>query len=701
MQFKRTNSIRASLALLVAICLLPVVLMMVWLLWDTSRQKEAELVQDTLTDARTLSVIVDREFAAVEQALFALATSPLIRESDLSGFYAQSKVVVESTGLSAIALFDAQVMPLTHTHFPFGALQPRPAYRAHLEQVLKTEKPATSALFMGPVPGDYVTHVAIPVVDGRTVTRVLVGVLPAGQFQKILEKNKPASGQIVAIFDRSDAVVALVGATQTVDQIRGKKVNPGTVKALSRGDEGTLETINLQGQQILNTFNRSPNSRWGVSIAIPRQNINAQLWNSVWRLVAASVVILSVSLTAAWVMGGRIAGAVRALRELANCMGTRALVAMPEQPLVVREVQEVAQALVHASQTRAASNALLVTSEARMRNILQSAMDAIVTVDASHQIMLFNPAAASMFRYTAAQAIGMHLGELLPDWLDATLNFSGAVTGLRSGGQTFPVELTVSMTQEAQTPLFTLIIRDVSEQVQARGALERSNRDLKQFAFVASHDLKTPLRSIGGFVQLLAKNNAEVFDAKANALVARTLGAVKRLEQLTDDLLRYAQIDTAAIELLPVDMQEVMREVISLLDASIVQTRGVVTMDALPTAMGNQTQLVQLLLNLVGNGLKYCTGHAPLVHVGASMRNGGWVFFVVDNGIGIDAKHHDKVFEVFKRLHSQSEFPGTGIGLAVCRRIVDAHRGRIWVTSEPGLGSTFSFTLTENDHPVL
>ncbi len=369
---------------------------------------------------------------------------------------------------------------------------------------------------------------------------------------------------------------------------------------------------------------------------------------------------------------------------------------MPVKPfnaIQTPEVQMATQALVEASQALASSNASLVISEARVRSILESAMDAIITVDATHRIVLFNRAASTMFRYKAEQAMGLPMQNLLIDWSDNVLDAVGTATGLRLGGESFPAELTISVAQEGDLQLFTFIIRDVSDQVRARNALERSNRDLKQFAFVASHDLKTPLRSIGGFVQMLAKSHVGVFDANANALVDRTLSAVKRLEHLTEDLLRYAQIDVVALAPLPVDMSDVAHEVISLLDASIAQTAGTVTVDKLPVVMGNRTQLVQLLLNLIGNGLKYCRGHAPVVHLGAVWQDGTWVFSVTDNGIGIDAKHHEKVFEVFKRLHSQSEFAGTGIGLAVCKRIVDAHGGRIWVSSEPDLGSTFSFTL--------
>lgn len=689
---QRFRSIRARLAWLVVICLLPVALLTTWLLWDTVQQKHAELIRDSIGDARTLGAIVEADFKAVELAMTTLASSPLIFQRDLTGFYGQSQKVLGSTGIGGIALFDDRLTPLMHTSFPLGELPPTPVNTKHLKRALASGQPQTSNMFLGKALGKHVVQVAIPVPNRRGDLRVLVAVWPAEHFQQMIEAFNLPPDQIVAIFDPSHSVVALAGASMAVDKVRGKSVNKGLLKAFTTANEGTIETVNLQGQSVFNTFSISPTTQWGVAIAIPKQYLDSQLSASMQRWVGALLLILVASLASAWIMGGKIAKAVRGLQDSARALGAGRVVTIPPNADALLETQEVAQAMVSASEALNSSNALLVSSESRMRSILQSAPDAIITVDAAQRITLFNPAAARMFQRTPEQAIGMPLRTLLPEWSDPSGEFSGQTTGLRAGA-TFPVALTSAVVTQAETKFFTLIIRDISSQVQAQQELERSNADLKQFAFVASHDLKTPLRSIGGFVQMLGKRHIQGSDASGTSLIERTLKAVRRLELLTDDLLRYSRVDTAVPVRAPTDMAEVAREVVVLLDDAIQQAQGTVTLGALPTVMGHPNQLVQLLLNLVGNGLKYCQNRAPIVHLAAVEEDNAWVFSVTDNGIGISPEHLEKVFELFKRLHTHNEFEGTGIGLSVCKRIVDAHGGKIWVVSEPGLGSTFSFTL--------
>jgi light-regulated signal transduction histidine kinase (bacteriophytochrome) len=235
----------------------------------------------------------------------------------------------------------------------------------------------------------------------------------------------------------------------------------------------------------------------------------------------------------------------------------------------------------------------------------------------------------------------------------------------------------------------------------ANQVLERSNLELKQFAYIASHDLQSPLRSISGFVQLLRLEYEGKLDDQAQDWIRRTVQSIALMQSLIRDLLSYSRVDARSRPFAPTLFVDVVNDAIVLLDSSIQDSRGQVTFGELPTIMGDRSQLVQLLQNLIGNGLKYHSDKRPHIHISVERSGMEWIFSVHDNGIGIDAKHYEQIFEIFKRLHDQSEYPGTGIGLAVCRRVVDRHGGKIWVKSEPGNGSTFYFTIpegTEHNH---
>jgi signal transduction histidine kinase len=244
-------------------------------------------------------------------------------------------------------------------------------------------------------------------------------------------------------------------------------------------------------------------------------------------------------------------------------------------------------------------------------------------------------------------------------------------------------------------------VEDVTEREQraaelerANAALARSNLDLQRFAYVASHDLQTPMRGIASFVDLLRSTYGDGLDAQANDWLARIGRSIEHLQTLIRDLLEYSRLDAEPRAFETVAMRDVLDRAIGLLDTANVT----ITAGELPEVQGDRSQLVQLLLNLVGNALKYRGEAAPQVRITAQDRGDDWQLEVRDNGIGIAAKHHQQVFEVFKRLHDQKEYPGTGIGLAICRRVVDRHGGTIWVESKPGAGSSFFFTIAKRSH---
>ena len=223
--------------------------------------------------------------------------------------------------------------------------------------------------------------------------------------------------------------------------------------------------------------------------------------------------------------------------------------------------------------------------------------------------------------------------------------------------------------------------------------LARSNKDLDHFASVASHDLQEPLRTVSGFVQLLQKKYVHQLDAEADQFIEFAVDGTKRMQTLIRDLLAYARVGSRGLELAPTDAGASLRQAVDNLRVRIEETAAEITYGELPTVRADAGQLVQLFQNLLGNALKFHGELPPKIHVDASRQEDHWLFSVRDNGIGIAAESLDRIFMIFERLHTRAQYPGTGIGLAICKRIVDRHGGRISVESEPGQGTTFRFTL--------
>jgi len=269
-------------------------------------------------------------------------------------------------------------------------------------------------------------------------------------------------------------------------------------------------------------------------------------------------------------------------------------------------------------------------------------------------------------------------------------------------------------------------IRDISERKRAEERLKqktdelgRSNKELEQFAYVASHDLQEPLRMVTSYVQLLARRYKDQLDADADEFITFAVDGATRMQKLIDDLLIYSRVGRRDKEFEPTDCETTLQESLNNLKVSIDERGARVTHDLLPTVMADCLQLTQLFQNLIGNAIKFHGDEPPHIHVSCKsieeweLQNGelkseirnpkskikkGWIFSVTDNGIGVAPEFAERIFIIFQRLHDREKYPGTGIGLAVCKKIVERHGGRIWVESEPGKGSTFYFTIpTEGD----
>jgi PAS domain S-box-containing protein len=359
-------------------------------------------------------------------------------------------------------------------------------------------------------------------------------------------------------------------------------------------------------------------------------------------------------------------------------------------------------------------------TEAKYRGLLEAAPDAMVVVNQGGEIVLLNLQTEKQFGYHRDELVGQKVKNIIPEGFaerliaDGTRSAAEALAqqigtgielyGRRKDGSDFPIEIMLSPLESAEGILVTAAIRDIGVRKAAEKhlaemvrELKRSNDELGQFAYVASHDLQEPLRMVASYTQLLAKRYKGRLDSDADEFIAYAVDGSNRMQGLIQDLLAYSRAGAAGKALHEISSENALKEALTNLRATIQESGAVVTHDTLPAITTDDTQLAQLFQNLVGNAIKYRSAEIPRVHVSAT-KNGGneWVFSVRDNGLGIDPQYFERIFILFQRLHGRKDFKGTGIGLAICKKILERLGGRIWVESQPKKGSTFYFALPES-----
>jgi chemotaxis family two-component system sensor kinase Cph1 len=355
--------------------------------------------------------------------------------------------------------------------------------------------------------------------------------------------------------------------------------------------------------------------------------------------------------------------------------------------------------------------------EQRLRlqdSAVKSAANAIVITDREGRITSVNPAFTRLTGYTAQEAVGETPRLLRSGKHDQTFYrnlwqtvlsgnmWSGEVINRRKDGSLYTEEQAITPVHDERGAIshFIAIKQDITERKQAEAELKRraaelarSNAELEQFAYVASHDLQDPLRMVASYTQLLAKRYRGKLDSDADEFIAYAVEGATRMQGLINDLLAFSRVGTSGSRREPTDCSGVLGRVLTDLKVTIEESGAVVTHGTLPEVMGDAAQLRQVFQNLISNAIKFRGQEPPRIHVSCERSGDDWLFSVRDNGIGIDPQYADRIFAIFQRLHSKAEYPGTGIGLAICRRVVERQGGRIWLESEPGKGSTFFFTL--------
>jgi PAS domain S-box-containing protein len=351
-------------------------------------------------------------------------------------------------------------------------------------------------------------------------------------------------------------------------------------------------------------------------------------------------------------------------------------------------------------------------SELRFRSVAETAIEGIITINEHGLISYWNPGAERMFDRPAAEAIGEPVSIALPKQVIPSLGASSEeivgttfeTLGTRSDGSTFPIELSLSSWSSSHGARYlTGIARDITTRKDTEQALEdkaeelaRSNHELEQFAYIASHDLQEPLRMVSNYTQLLGRRYKDKLDSDANEFIDFAVDGAKRMQDLIHGLLEYARVGTRGKEFTSTPIEQVVNAALMNLSTSIADSKAEISVAVLPTLACDAGQLTQVFQNLISNAIKFRRpGDRPVIRISAHREDAKWLFRVTDNGIGIEPRYFERIFQMFQRLHGRDEYPGTGIGLALCKKIIERHGGEMSVTSEPGRGTTFSFTLPD------
>jgi PAS domain S-box-containing protein len=354
----------------------------------------------------------------------------------------------------------------------------------------------------------------------------------------------------------------------------------------------------------------------------------------------------------------------------------------------------------------------LERTTAYRQTLLDTMLDVLLTTDSEGVITEVNKATERISGYSSDELIGKPLRQFFVDQdraqagIEQIKKESGIsnyeLTVLTKAGKEVPVSFNATVLRDPAGRITGLLgsARDVTKQRQAESSLkqtmaqlESSNKELEQFAYVASHDLQEPLRMVSSYTQLLEKRYKDKLDSDADEFIGYVVDGVSRMQNLINSLLTYSRVTTKGKALAKTDCEAVLEVTITNLKKAIEESSADITYDPLPVVRADDVQLGQLFQNLIGNAIKFRGKNNPRIHVSAEQKNSEWVFSVRDNGIGIEPQYHERIFQIFQRLHAKDEYPGTGVGLTICKKIVERHGGRIWVESKPGKGATFFFTL--------
>ncbi|WP_417377963.1 ATP-binding protein [Gimesia sp.] len=381
---------------------------------------------------------------------------------------------------------------------------------------------------------------------------------------------------------------------------------------------------------------------------------------------------------------------------------------------------------IHNLSSRMQSDMQLVNEQFEL--LIEESPVAMIMINQKREIIIANPATSNFFGYTREQLLGEKIEKLLPqrfrkhhpkqvaaffeDGRSRHLDVGRDLIGLHGDGHEFPVEIFINYVQTTRDgPAVICSVVDISKWKNAEAenkrqseelkssylALESINSELEQFAYIASHDLQEPLRKVASCCQMLKDDYDDKLDDDGRMWIGYAIDGAVRMRQLVNDLLEFSRIGTLEYDVQPTDAHQACQEALYNLSDSIEQNHAEIICRPLPIILADKQRLIQLFQNLIGNGIKYCCEDQSVIEIGAEPEGSQWKFYVKDNGIGIAPEFHERIFQIFQRLHLKNEYSGTGIGLAICKKVVEKSGGKLWLESQVGTGTTFYFTLPAED----
>ncbi|MEX2158000.1 MAG: ATP-binding protein [Dehalococcoidia bacterium] len=719
------SSLRVRLVLLVAIAMLPAFGLAFWTSFDQRRDARENVKADVTQLTQSVSAQEEQVVQAARDLLSRLSVAPQVTGSDLAACreYLRGVFAIEPrfSGFGVAdtngEMYCTSVEPVTQLNV---------ADRAYFQRVMATgEFSLGDYIIARDGEGTPVLGLGYPIFNEQ---RQLAGVVASGvtlDWLNVLSSsiNLPENAALVVI-DRNGVVLA---RQPNPENWVGKTVQDTEIgrTVLSVG-QGTAEMTGLDGNKRLFAFapllDASPNDAY-VFVGLSTDNAYAGINETLQRNLILLGGVTALALLVAWFIGGglvvrKVQVVLDAARRVmgGDLQARTGLHGAGELDRLGRGFDEMAASLEERQNEQASAEEHLRQSEQRFRTFVEAAPDGIVMVDSTGTIILANEAAEAIFGFGPGELVSASIDRLLPAPLQPgherlrksflaegharSMAAGKDLRGRRKDGTEVPVAISLTPLDTPQGKLVAATVTDITERKKAQDELfarseqlARSNAELEQFAYVASHDLQEPLRMVASYTQLLARRYEGRLDNDADEFINFAVDGANRMQALINDLLTLSRVGTRGAELEAAHVEDVLETALRNLEVALEQSAAIVTHDALPEVLADTGQLVQLFQNLIGNAMKFHGEEPPRVHISARQDGDEWVISVRDNGIGIESQYAERIFVMFQRLHGRGEFPGTGIGLAICKKIVERHGGRIWLESENGRGATFSFTL--------